>query len=227
MLVRFISDGEGFAEVGHAMVLGLITFMRVTLLTVVCSIIWVPIGVKIGMNPRISRFVQPLVQVLASFPSNFTFPFVTLWFIAWHIDISWGSILLMSLGTQWYILFNVIAGASAIPDDLREATRAFHLDTRQRWTKLILPAVFGSWCTGGITAAGGAWNASIVSEIVTYGHTTLTANGLGTYIANATAVGDTGKTIIGVAVMSVFVVGVNRLFWRPLQAYAERRFSVA
>ena len=124
MLVRFISDGEGFAEVGHAMVLGLITFMRVTLLTVVCSIIWVPIGVKIGMNPRISRFVQPLVQVLASFPSNFTFPFVTLWFIAWHIDISWGSILLMSLGTQWYILFNVIAGASAIPDDLREATRA-------------------------------------------------------------------------------------------------------
>lgn len=143
------------------------------------------------MNPRISRFVQPLVQVLASFPSNFTFPFVTLWFIAWHIDISWGSILLMSLGTQWYILFNVIAGASAIPDDLREATRAFHLDTRQRWTKLILPAVFGSWCTGGITAAGGAWNASIVSEIVTYGHTTLTANGLGTYIANATAVGDT------------------------------------
>ena len=144
ILVRFISDGEGFAEVGHAMVLGLITFMRVTLLTVVCSIIWVPIGVKIGMNPRISRFVQPLVQVLASFPSNFTFPFVTLWFIAWHIDISWGSILLMSLGTQWYILFNVIAGASAIPDDLREATRAFHLDTRQRWTKLILPAVFGS-----------------------------------------------------------------------------------
>lgn len=164
MLGRFISDGEGFAEVGHAMVLGLITFMRVTLLTVVCSIIWVPIGVKIGMNPRISRFVQPLVQVLASFPSNFTFPFVTLWFIAWHIDISWGSILLMSLGTQWYILFNVIAGASAIPDDLREATRAFHLDTRQRWTKLILPAVFGSWCTGGITAAGGAWNASIVSD---------------------------------------------------------------
>ena len=202
--------------------------MRVTLLTVVCSIIWVPIGVKIGMNPRIfpgscSRWRR----CWRASPSNFTFPFVTLWFIAWHIDISWGSILLMSLGTQWYILFNVIAGASAIPDDLREATRAFHLDTRQRWTKLILPAVFGSWCTGGITAAGGAWNASIVSEIVTYGHTTLTANGLGTYIANATAVGDTGKTIIGVAVMSVFVVGVNRLFWRPLQAYAERRFSVA
>ena len=120
----------------------------------------------------------------------------------------------------------MIAGASAIPDDLREATRAFHLDTRQRWTKLILPAVFGSWCTGGITAAGGAWNASIVSEIVAYGHTTLTANGLGTYIANAAAAGDTGKTIIGVAVMSVFV-GVNRLFWRPLQAYAERRFPVA
>ena len=100
MLVRFISDGEGFAEVGHAMVLGLITFMRVTLLTVVCSIIWVPTGVKISMNPRISWFVQPLAQVLASFPSNFTFPFVTLWFIAWHIDISWGSIPLMSLGTQ-------------------------------------------------------------------------------------------------------------------------------
>ena len=226
-LMLVIHRDAGFGELGQAFVLGMVTFLRVALLTLVCSVIWVPIGVKIGMNPRISRFVQPLVQVLASFPSNFTFPFVTLWFIAWHIDISWGSILLMSLGTQWYILFNVIAGASAIPDDLREATRAFHLDTRQRWTKLILPAVFGSWCTGGITAAGGAWNASIASEIVAYGHTTLTANGLGTYIANAAAVGDTGKTIIGVAVMSVFVVGANRLFWRPLQTYAERRFSVA
>ncbi len=225
-LMLVIHRDAGFGELGQAFVLGMVTFLRVALLTLVCSVIWVPIGAMIGMNPRVSRFMQPIVQVLASFPSNFTFPFVTLWFVACSVDINWGSILLMALGTQWYILFNVVAGASQIPDDLREMTRSFQLGRWQRWRDLILPAVFGSWVTGGITAAGGAWNASIVSEIVSYGRHTLTASGLGAYIAEATESGNTVRTIIGVAVMSVFVVAVNRLFWNPLQRMAERRFAL-
>lgn len=225
-LMLVIHRDAGFGELGQAFVLGMVTFLRVALLTLACSVIWVPIGAMIGMNPRVSRFMQPIVQVLASFPSNFTFPFVTLWFVACSVDINWGSILLMALGTQWYILFNVIAGASQIPDDLREMTRSFQLGRWQRWRDLILPAVFGSWVTGGITAAGGAWNASIVSEIVSYGRHTLTASGLGAYIAEATESGNTVRTIIGVTVMSVFVVAVNRLFWNPLQRMAERRFAL-
>lgn len=225
-LMLVIHRDAGFDELGHALALGMLTFLRVALLTIVCSVIWVPVGALIGMNPRVSRFMQPIVQVLASFPSNFTFPFVTLWFVACSVNINWGSILLMALGTQWYILFNVIAGASQIPDDLREMAHSFQLGRWQRWRDLILPAVFGSWVTGGITAAGGAWNASIVSEIVSYGRHTLTASGLGAYIAEATESGNTVKTIIGVAVMSVFVVAVNRLFWNPLQRMAERRFTL-
>ena len=225
-LMLVIHRDAGFDELGHALALGMLTFLRVALLTIVCSVIWVPVGALIGMNPRVSRFMQPIVQVLASFPSNFTFPFVTLWFVACSVNINWGSILLMALGTQWYILFNVIAGASQIPDDLREMAHSFQLGRWQRWHELILPAVFGSWVTGGITAAGGAWNASIVSEIVSYGQHTLTASGLGAYIAEATENGDIVRTIIGVAVMSVFVVAVNRLFWNPLQRLAERRFAL-
>ena len=206
--------------------LGLITFARVVVLTVVCSVIWVPVGVLIGMNERLARFVQPVIQVLASFPANFTFPFVVMLFTFAHIGLGIGSTLLMALGTQWYILFNVIAGASAIPDDMRELARSLRMPARLCWTKIYLPAVLGAWCTGGITAAGGAWNASIVSEVVTYGGTTLTATGLGSYIAAATAAGDMSRTVIGVAVMSFFVVAVNRLFWRRIEHVAEHRFSL-
>ena len=221
-----VAEGAGFGEIGHALVLGLITFARVVVLTVVCSVIWVPVGVLIGMNERLARFVQPVIQVLASFPANFTFPFVVMLFTFAHIGLGIGSTLLMALGTQWYILFNVIAGASAIPDDMRELARSLRMPARLCWTKIYLPAVLGAWCTGGITAAGGAWNASIVSEVVTYGGTTLTATGLGSYIAAATAAGDMSRTVIGVAVMSFFVVAVNRLFWRRIEHVAEHRFSL-
>ncbi|MCI1673587.1 MAG: ABC transporter permease subunit [Bifidobacterium tibiigranuli] len=225
-LLGSIKSTIGFGETWHIITLGSLTFLRVVLLTIVCSVIWVPIGAMIGMNPRLSRFMQPIVQVLASFPANFLFPFVILWFLAWRIDLGWGSILLMALGTQWYILFNVIAGASQIPDDLREMAANMRLPRIMRWTKLILPAVFGSWCTGGITAAGGAWNASIIAEYVESGRHTLTTSGLGSYITEATAVGDTMKTLVGVVVMSLFVVAVNRLFWNPLERYAAKRFAI-
>ncbi|WP_236788024.1 ABC transporter permease subunit [Amycolatopsis sp. GM8] len=226
-MIVFIEDTAGFAEVGHALFLGLVTFGRVVALVAVATVIWVPIGVWIGLNPKVSRLAQPVVQVLASFPANFLFPLITAVLVATGISLNWGGILLMSLGAQWYILFNVIAGASAIPNDLREAAANLRLPRVLWWRKLILPAIFPSYVTGGITAAGGAWNASIVAEIVSYNGTTLTATGLGAYIHDATATGNASHILIGVAVMSLYVVGLNRLFWRRLYAVAERRFSLS
>ncbi|QDZ15475.1 ABC transporter permease [Humibacter ginsenosidimutans] len=226
-LLSYIQNSIGLAEFGTAFVLGLATFGRVVVLIVVGSLVWVPIGVWIGMNPKVTRYAQPVVQVLASFPANFLFPFITLFLITSGLSINVGGIMLMSLGAQWYILFNVIAGASAIPADLREASLNLGVSGWLRWRRLILPAVFSSWVTGGITAAGGAWNASIVAEVVSYGHTTLTAFGLGAYIAHATATGDFARTFVGVIVMSIFVVGLNRVFWRRLYRLAETRFSLA
>ncbi|MFE3178006.1 ABC transporter permease [Amycolatopsis sp. NPDC059235] len=225
--VLFIGETTGYGEIGHVLLLGLITFARVVTLVVAGTLVWVPIGVWIGMNPRVSRLAQPVVQVLASFPANFLFPLITAVLVATGISLDWGGILLMSLGAQWYILFNVIAGASAIPHDLREAAANLRLPRALWWRRLVLPAIFPSYVTGGITAAGGAWNASIVAEIVSYNGVTLTATGLGAYIADATGSGDSGRILLGVAVMSLYVVGLNRLFWRRLYRLAERRFSLS
>jgi NitT/TauT family transport system permease protein len=222
----YIDATAGFGEVVHALGLGLVTFGRVILLVVVATVIWVPIGVWIGLNPEVSRLAQPVVQVLASFPANFLFPIATAVLVSTGISLNWGGIVLMSLGAQWYILFNVIAGASSIPNDLREAAANLALPTALWWRSLILPAIFPSYVTGGITAAGGAWNASIVAEVVSYGSTTLVATGLGAYISQATSDGDSPRILIGVLVMSLYVVGLNRLFWRRLYELAQRRYSL-
>jgi NitT/TauT family transport system permease protein len=225
-MLGYIAAGPGLGEFGHAALLGLATFARVLVLVAAATIVWVPIGVWIGMNPKVTRYAQPVVQVLASFPANFLFPLFTLLLIRTGISINLGGIVLMALGAQWYILFNVIAGASAIPTDLREASSNLGLRGRLRWRAFIGPAVFGTWVTGGVTAAGGAWNASIVAEVVSYGHTKLEATGLGAYIAQSTASGDFGRTLVGVTVMSIFVVGLNRVFWRRLYRLAEDRYSL-
>ena len=161
---------------------------------------------------------------MASFPANFLFPLFTALLVVSGISLNVGGIVLMALGSQWYILFNVIAGASAIPNDLREAGANLRLTRILRWRKLILPAIFPSYVTGGITAAGGAWNASIVAEIVTYHGTTLTATGLGAYIKDATSAGDSGRILVGVIVMSFYVVAMNRFFWRRLYATVRAAF---
>jgi NitT/TauT family transport system permease protein len=222
----FVHVHTGLGAFGPAFVYGAATFGRVVALVIIASAIWVPVGVWIGMDPKVSRLAQPIVQVVASFPANFLFPIATAVFVAWHISLNIGGILLMALGAQWYILFNVIAGASAIPSDLREATRLMGVTGWLRWKNFILPAIFPAYVTGGITAAGGAWNASIVAEVVSYGTHHLTAFGLGAYIAQAAAVGDFPKILIGVAVMSVYVVGLNRLVWRRLYRLAETRYSI-
>jgi NitT/TauT family transport system permease protein len=224
--LHFIFSTVGFGEVFKTLWLGILTLLRVTLLLLFATLVWTPVGVAIGFNPKLARLLQPVVQFLASFPANFIFPFATLFFIHTHISIDWGSILLMSLGAQWYILFNSIAGAQSIPTDLREMASDVGLKGWQRWQKLIIPGIFSAWVTGGVTASGGAWNASIVSEIVSWGQTTLTATGLGAYIANATAVGDWPRITLGISVMSLFVVGINRLLWRRLYHVAETKYHL-
>jgi len=224
-VIAYIGQG-GYGQLADAFGLGAITFARVVILVVIGTIIWVPVGVWIGLNPRIARVAQPIVQVLASFPANFLFPFATLAFIKIGLSLNIGGILLMSLGAQWYILFNAIAGAMAIPTDLREAADALGLHGWKRWKRLIIPGIFPAYVTGGITASGGAWNASIVAEIVTYGGTTLTASGLGAYIAKATETGNFHHILTGIAVMAVYVVALNRLFWRRLYRLAETRYAL-
>jgi len=211
---------------GNIVWLGFLTALRVAAMTVLATLIWTPIGVWIGFQPKVARFAQPLAQIGASFPVNMTFPIVVGFFVATHITLNWGSILLIAMGTQWYILFNVIAGAMAIPNDLQEAARIYGLRRWDLWRTLILPAIFPFWVTGACTAAGGAWNASIVAELATWGDTTLKADGLGAYIASVTKTGDTPLIIASIAVMSIFVVLMNKFIWRKLYAYAERRFKL-
>jgi NitT/TauT family transport system permease protein len=224
--VIYLDTHLGFDRFPSLVGFGLATFARVVVLLVAATLIWVPIGVKIGMSPKLARYAQPVVQVLASFPAILLFPFATLIFINLGIPLDYGAIVLMMLGAQWYILFNVIAGASAIPNDLRELMVSMRLTRRQRWRQVILPAIFPAYVTGGITAAGGAWNASIVAELVTWHHHTLHAYGLGNYIATASVQGKFTSLIAGGVVMSAFVVLVNRLFWRRLYRVAEERCTL-
>ena len=224
--VHFVLRGVGGREVAHAALLGAATCARVLALIVFSTLVWTPIGVAIGLSPRLARLTQPLVQIAASFPANFLFPFATLGFIKLRITLNWGSMLLMALGAQWYLLFNVIGGAQAIPNDLREMATSFGLRGWRRWKFLLGPSIFGTWVTGAITASGGAWNASIVAELVSWGNTTLKAKGLGAYIADATSKGDWPRIVLGVGLMSIFVVGLNRLLWRPLYDLAQRRYQI-
>jgi NitT/TauT family transport system permease protein len=205
---------------------GLATLTRVVVLIALTSLIWVPIGVWIGLRPAWAERLQPIAQFLAAFPANVLFPFVVVAIVAVHADPNIWLSPLMVLGTQWYILFNVIAGASAIPSDLKEAAGIFGVHGWQWWREVALPGIFPYYVTGAITASGGSWNASIVAEAVTWGDKHLEAVGLGSYIAKATAAGDYGRVALGVAVMSIFVIAFNRALWRPMYRFAERRLRL-
>jgi len=222
----FISDNVALPEVGRAMLFGLATLARVTVLIALASVIWVPIGVYVGMRPRVAQAVQPVAQFLAAFPANVLFPLAVSLIVAFRLDPDIWLSPLMILGTQWYILFNVVAGASAIPSELRDIGLNLQLRGWLWWRKVALPAVFPFYLTGAITASGGSWNASIVAEVASWGDTKLQASGLGAYIAQATEAGDMPRIVLGIAVMSLFVVLINRVFWRPLYWYAERKFRL-
>ncbi len=214
------------ADMLHVVWLGVLTLLRVLAMSVLATLVWTPIGVWIGLRPSVARIAQPLAQIAASFPVNMTFPFIVAFFIATHISINFGSVLLMALGTQWYILFNVIAGAMAIPTDLREAAALFGMSKWHLWKTLIIPAIFPFWVTGALTATGGAWNASIVAEVATWGNDKLVADGLGAYIAQATEKGDQPAIYFSIVVMALFVVVINRVLWRRLYDLAERKFKL-
>ena len=227
MLAYIAAGQQGLSVLGQAFGLGFLTLLRVAVVVAVSSVIWVPVGVWIGFNPRVAQYLQPVVQVLASFPANFIFPFAIVLFLDIGLSLNYGSILLMALGTQWYILFNVIVGASAVPSDMREAMDNLAVHGRERWRRMILPAVFPAYVTGAITAAGGAWNASIVAEIVIYNRHVLVARGLGSFIAQATASNNFHEIIAGILVMAVYVTGLNALLWRRLYSIAESKYALA
>ncbi|MEM5326967.1 ABC transporter permease subunit [Paraburkholderia sp. JHI2823] len=226
-VLRFAAPALAWADVAEAARNGLLTLLRVAVLIALASVVWVPVGVAVGLRPRLAAWVQPAAQFLAAFPANLLFPVVAFCIVRFGLAPAIWLSPLMILGTQWYILFNVIAGATALPTDLREAATSLRLGRRARWLQVLLPGIFPYYVTGAITASGGAWNASIVAETVSWGTTTLSAGGLGAYIAQMTARGDYPHIALGIAVMSLMVVAANRLIWRPLYVFAERRTRLA
>ena len=220
-----------YDRVNHAdwisVVLALLaSFLRTSAAVLIGAVWTLPVGILIGRSPTWSRRLQPIIQVMASFPAPMLFPLVTIALAAAHVPFTAGCVALMLLGAQWYILFNVIAGASAIPHDLEEVADVYRMSRYERWVRLYLPCVFPYLVTGLITAAGGAWNATIVAEFVTMKGQTLTAFGLGWLISEATAKANYSLLAAGVVTMAVFVVLLNRLFWKRLYRLAEDRYSL-
>ncbi|HTN10337.1 MAG TPA: ABC transporter permease subunit [Acetobacteraceae bacterium] len=223
----YVSAALSWTDVALTLGLGAITLLRVMVMIVLASLIWVPVGVWLGLRPAWARRVQPVAQFLAAFPANLLFPPVVLVIVHYGLDADVWLTPLMVLGTQWYILFNVIAGASAFPGDLQEVARHFHIGGWLWWRRVIMPGILPYYLTGAITASGGSWNAAIVAEVASWGDKKLVAHGLGAYIAQATGAGDFHRIVLGVVVMSLFVVGLNRLFWRPLAAHTARRATLS
>lgn len=225
-LGEYFFQNISLPEVEHAFFLGLITAFRVFVLIIFCSLIWVPVGVWIGLRPRMAQLAQPIAQILAAFPANLLYPFIVVLIVTYHLSPNIWLTPLMILGSQWYILFNVVAGASSLPKDLQQAVDNLGVVGWQRWRRLLLPAIFPFYITGAITAAGGAWNASIVAEVATWGKETVRATGLGAYIAEYTAQGNFPHIALGIGMMCLLVLIFNRLLWRPLYTYAVSRYLV-
>lgn len=225
VLVRYIFENLDVDEVLHVAFLGLMTSIRVIILIVLSSCVWIPVGVWLGQRPFIAQKAQAIIQFVAAFPANLFYPLFVIAIVQFHLNVEIWVTPLMILGTQWYILFNVIAGASMIPRDLCLAADNFGVKGWQWWRKLGLPAIFPFYITGAISAAGGAWNASIVAEWVSWGETTLRATGLGEYIHVSTLTGHFPKLALGTVMMCIYVLLFNQLIWRPLYRLAESRFN--
>jgi NitT/TauT family transport system permease protein len=225
-VVAYVGAELSWPDVGEATILTVYTLIRVVVLMALASVIWVPLSVWIGLRPRWAEAVQPAAQFLAAFPVNLLFGAAVSLVVTFHLNPNIWLSLLIVFGTQWYIVFNTIGGAAAFPNDLREAATNFRVRGWDWWRKVILPGIAPYYLTGAITASGGSWNASIVAEYVQWKDQTVRAHGIGDYIAEATHKGDFPKIVLGVAMMSIFVTLFNRLFWRQLYAYAERRLRL-
>jgi NitT/TauT family transport system permease protein len=222
-IATFVAASITLGQFGHVVLLGFCTLLRVAAALVIVTAVWVPIGVWIGLRPRWARVIQPIAQFLAAFPANLLFPIVVIVLVRYALNPNIWLMPLMIVGTQWYVLFNVVAGASAFPGDLKEASANLGVKGLLWWRKVIIPGILPYYITGALTASGAAWNSAIVAEVASWGKTTLTAVGLGSYIADATTDGNTAGIVLGVCVMTGFVLVINRLLWRPLHAYAVRR----
>jgi NitT/TauT family transport system permease protein len=223
----FLAPDLGWHDLLSTLGLGAITALRVFALIALASLVWVPIGIYVGLRPKVARVVQPVAQFLAAFPNNLLFPFAVAAIVNFKLNANIWLSPLMILGTQWYILFNVVAGASAMPTEMRHVSNNFHVKGWLWWRKIALPAVMPFYVTGAITASGGSWNAAIVAEVASWGDEHLSATGLGSYIAHATTDGDFHRIVLGTVTMSLYVLLINRLLWRPLYYYAERKFRLS
>jgi NitT/TauT family transport system permease protein len=214
------------ADVGTALLMGLFTMARVVVLMTLATLVWVPVGVMVGLRPRLARGMGAAAQFLAAFPANLFYPIFVVVIVRYALNPDIWLTPLIILGTQWYIAFNVIAGAAAFPGDLQEAAKNFRVGGLLWWRRVILPGIFPYFVTGAITASGGSWNASLLAEVATWGNTTLHAHGLGAYIQEATTRGDTARVLLGMVVMAGFVLTFNRLVWRPMYAYSSKRLRL-
>ncbi|HZP12375.1 MAG TPA: ABC transporter permease subunit [Nevskiaceae bacterium] len=222
-VIHVVRSELAWQDVFGVVALGLVTMVRVFVLIALATLVWVPVGVWIGLRPRAAQISQPIAQFLAAFPANLMFPIAVSAIVAWHLNADVWLSPLMILGTQWYILFNVIAGATTLPRDMQDAAANLQVTGWLWWRRVALPAVLPYYVTGAITASGGSWNAAIVAEAVSWGPTHLSAHGIGSYIAQATSDGDFHRIVLGIAIMAGFVVLLNRVFWRPMYHYVERR----
>ena len=223
--IDFITDNLSTKEILYVVYLGAITASKVFILIILCSIIWVPVGVYIGLNPKLTKIVQPLIQFLAAFPANLIFPLIVMLIVKFNLNVNIWTSPLMILGTQWYILFNIIAGMTSIPKELKYAIQNYQIKGKLWWTRFALPAIFPYYVTGAMAAAGGAWNASIVAEVVEWGNTKLVATGLGAYIAQYTATGNMPRVALGIIVMSLYVIILNKLIWQRLYKKTTNYYS--
>jgi NitT/TauT family transport system permease protein len=222
----FCAASLTLADVGRVLLLGTYTLIRVVILMALATALWVPIGVLVGLNQRWARAVGGAAQFLAAFPANLFYPIFVFFIVRYSLNPDIWLTPLIVLGTQWYILFNVIAGASAFPNDLQEAAKNFRVGGLLWWRRVILPGVFPYFVTGAITASGGSWNAAVVAEIATWGTTTVRAHGLGAYIQQAMVDGNSARVLLGMVVMGGFVLSFNRLVWRPMYAYSSKRLRL-
>lgn len=225
-VIRYIVDNIPIPEIEYVALLGGVTAVRVIVLIAIASLIWVPIGVWIGLKPKLAQSVQPVIQFLAAFPTNLFFPFVVAAIVRYSLNTDIWLSPLMILGTQWYILFNVIGGTMAIPAELHYAAQNLGVRRWLWWRRIILPGIFPAYVTGALTAAGGSWNAAIAAEIIHWGDTTVTATGIGAYIYQVRETGDFPRIALSVGVLCIYVILFNRLLWRRLYNMAAEKLRL-
>lgn len=223
---NFLHNSIGWQEVLKVFGLALITMLRVVVLVILASVIWVPLGIYIGINPKLTKVIHPIAHFLAAFPVNLLFPVAVIIISHYKLNPDIWLSLLMIIGTQWYILFNVIAGSVAFPDDLKEVAEGFKVRGLIWWRKIMLPAVIPYLVTGCITASGAAWNTSIIAEVVNFGDRQIMAHGIGSYIKQMTVTANFPKIVLGVGIMSLLVVTFNKIFWQPLYDYVAKKFQL-